>query len=119
MALTGRPPVPNTVPTPHIEALCSVAVVPVVWSRKCLRTNNGWKSRTTVVTAAKLLILRWLIPPEQEVVGSNPTGRTKPPQIIHRVRASYSVTVVLFQGPDGVQNGPRLDPVMRMRAGFD
>lgn len=48
--------VPNTVPTPHIEALFSIASVAVPGWRKRLETSNLWEAGATIVPSANLLI---------------------------------------------------------------
>ena len=77
------PIVPNTVPTPRIEALRDVAIVAVEGCRKCLEINNGGETLATVVPVAKLLICRGLMATNQKVGSSNLSGRTIKPQQNH------------------------------------
>jgi len=66
--------VPNTVPTPHIEALFAVARVQAPVRCKPLETSNNGEPRTTTVPTANLLILRAFTIRNQQVSGSSPEG---------------------------------------------
>jgi hypothetical protein len=81
--------VPNTVPTPCIEALPKVASVPRSVSRKSLRTSNIWESWASVVPSAKLLISRMLTICNQRVGGSNPSAGSNFPYHQHLPMAQW------------------------------
>jgi hypothetical protein len=68
--------VPNIVPTPCIEALPNIASRTVPFLPKFMTTRNLSQSIATTAFDCKFLILRWFLPPEQKVGGSNPLGRT-------------------------------------------
>jgi hypothetical protein len=66
--------VPNTVPTPHIEALFGNASLPGQESRNALETSNRSEQRAMIVSIANLLILRAFTIRNQQVSGSSPEG---------------------------------------------
>jgi hypothetical protein len=64
--------VPNSVPTPYIDRLFSLASGAFAEWYKSLETSSGWQSSVMVVPSANLLILREFLVPDQEVGSSNP-----------------------------------------------
>ena len=67
-------PVPNSVPTPCIEALLTVTRHSVETRCKCLITSSNGQQSIMLVPASKLLILGRLLIRNQQVAGSIPAG---------------------------------------------
>jgi len=72
----GASAVPDSEPTPCIEALLGIESATCAKAPSALETRNIAQSWATVVPTAKSLIFRRLLAPEQKVGGSNPLGRT-------------------------------------------
>jgi hypothetical protein len=71
--------VPNSVPTPCIEALLTLASAVVPGWRKSLEASAIGEPRASLVPMANLLIMRGFTDREQGIGGSNPLARTKFP----------------------------------------
>ncbi len=68
---------PNTMPTPRIDALLPVSTMEGVIRFKLLSRNSLSKSISMPTPTAKLLIFLVILVRDQEVGGSNPLAPTK------------------------------------------
>jgi hypothetical protein len=69
-------PVPIFVPTPRIEALCTVAHASSPGRRKSLITGNNAQQLVATMPSAKSMKERWSVATNQKVGRSSRSGRT-------------------------------------------